>query len=83
MLREFLIKVDVPEWATHYSIDADGAVYYYEEKPEPGPRAARRVDEDEDEDDTMWIAKGRIEFSGIILESNLFGDWRETLREIR
>jgi len=73
MLREFLIKVDVPEWATHYSIDADGAVYYYEEKPEV----------DEDEDDTMWIANGRIEFSGIILESNLFGDWRETLREIR
>jgi len=73
MLREFLIKINVPEWVTHYSIDADGAMYYYEEKPEV----------DEDEDDTMWIAKGRIEYSGIILESNLFGDWRETLHEIK
>jgi hypothetical protein len=73
MLREFLIKVSVPKWATYYSIDKNGFVYYYEYKPEV----------DEDEDDTMWIANGRIEFSGIILESNLFGDWRETLREIR
>jgi len=74
-IREFLITVPMPEWATYYAIDEDGSVYLYEEKPEV----------DEDEDDTMWIAKGkgRIEYSGIILESNLFGDWRETLHEIR
>jgi hypothetical protein len=72
-IREFLITVPMPEWATCYAIDEDGSVYLYEEKPEV----------DEDEDDTMWIANGRIEFSGIILEPHLFGDWRETLHEIK
>jgi len=73
MLREFLIKIDVPEWATCYAIDEDGGVYYYEEKPEV----------DEDEDDTMWIANCRIEFSGVHLKPGTFGDWRETLHEIK
>jgi hypothetical protein len=73
MIREFLIKVDVPMWATHYSIDSDGAMYYYEEKPEV----------DEDWDGTMWIAKGRNEFSGVTLDPRLFVDWRETLHEIK
>jgi hypothetical protein len=70
MKREFLIKVDVPDWATCYAIDESGDIYYYENKP---------VADDYEE---MWISKGRVEFSGIALGSNLFGDWRQTLHEI-
>jgi len=74
MKREFLIKVDIPDWATCYAIDESGDVYYYEKKPVA----------DDDEDGEMWIsnADGRVEFSGITLGSNLFGDWRQTLHEI-
>jgi len=72
MIREFLIKVTVPEWATCYAIDESGDVYYYEKKPVA----------DDDEDGEMWISKGRMEFSGITLELGLFGDWRQTLHEI-
>ena len=73
MKVKFLITRNAPDWATHYSIDANGAVCYYEEKPEV----------DEKEDDTMWIANGRIEFAGVYLEPGTFGDWRETLHEIK
>jgi len=72
-IREFLITVPMPEWATCYAIDEDGSVYLYEEKPEV----------DEDWDGTMWIAKGRNEFSGVTLDPRLFGDWRTTLHEIK
>jgi hypothetical protein len=33
--------------------------------------------EDRKVKEEMWISKGRVEFSGITLGSNLFGDWRQ------
>jgi hypothetical protein len=74
MKREFLIKIEVPEWVTCYSIDESGHVYFYEKKPVA----------DDEEDGGMWSSDGggRIEFSGITLRSDLFGDWRQTLHEI-
>jgi hypothetical protein len=70
MMREFLIKVAIPDWATCYTIDGSGDVYYHENKP------------DYYKGGFIWISKGRIEFSGVTLNPRLFGDWRKTLHEI-
>jgi hypothetical protein len=72
MLREFLIKIDVPEWARWYAVDEDGSAYFYENKP-----FLNRGECD------IWFARGRIEYTGIDLGSHLFGDCRETLHEIK
>jgi hypothetical protein len=69
MTRDFLITVDLPEWARWYAMDDGGEWHCYECKP--------RLDTD---GLNLWVAMGEMQF---MFEYDRPGiDWTKTLHEI-
>lgn len=73
MIREFLIKINLPDWARWYAVDACGRIWMYSSKPFLNL----------DECDHIWFSGGEMkEVDEINFRYPLPFDWTKTRHKI-